>query len=100
MSWGQSREAIGDIEVPQDKAVRLDPYKIAWRGGWRFSTLKGDDIQLLYFDLYPDADDSVMKDIGRLTGLEGLALAYCDSIESGIRNLTGLTKPKYLQLPG
>jgi len=99
LEWGHVREAIGDIEVPQGKAVRLHPYKIAWLSGWRFSSLKGDDIQLLCLDLYPDADDSVMKDIGRLTGLEGLELAYCDGIETGLRNLTGLTKLKYLQLP-
>jgi len=98
--WGRWLEAAGKINVPPGKAVRFDPYKVAWRGGWALSTLKEDDIQFLTFLWYRDADDSVMRDIGRLTGLQNLALGYCDGIETGVKYLTGLKKLRHLWMPG
>jgi len=98
--WGRWLEAASKINVPPGKAVRFDPYKVAWRGGWALSTLKEDDIQFLTFLWYRDADDSVMRDIGRLTGLENLALGYCDGIETGLKYLTGLKKLRHLWMSG
>ncbi len=98
--WGMFVEATGDIYVPQGKAVRFDPYKIAFKSGWALSTLKADDIKFITLMWYEDADGSVMKDIGRLTGLERLALAYSQGIETGLKHLVGLDKLKSLALPG
>ncbi|HUW18604.1 MAG TPA: hypothetical protein VMW16_04815 [Sedimentisphaerales bacterium] len=97
--WSRWHEAIGDVRVPAGQVVRLDPYKIAWRGNWALSNLKPDDIQFVTFSWYKDADDSVMKEIGRLTGLEGLYMAYCGNLESGLQHLAGLKKLKFLTLP-
>jgi Leucine-rich repeat (LRR) protein len=98
-SWGRRYEATGNIKVPQGKSVKFYPYKIAWRRGWALSTLKPDDIHTLGFVWYKDADESVMEDIGRLTGLEDLALGYCDGIDTGLKYLTGLKKLRHLWIP-
>ncbi|MHC4215806.1 MAG: hypothetical protein ACYSWP_20855 [Planctomycetota bacterium] len=97
--WSRWRDARGTIKVPQGKSVKFDPYKIAWRRGWALSTLKPDDIHTITFLWYKDADDSVMKDIGSLTGLEGLYLSYCDGIGTGLKYLTGFKKLRFLSLP-
>jgi Leucine-rich repeat (LRR) protein len=99
-NWQGLGEAIGDVQIPPAKSVRLDPYEAAWRRGRAFATLKPDDIQFLTFMYYAQADSSAMKDIGKLTGLEGLALAYADGIETGLEHLYGLTRLKALLLPG
>lgn len=98
--WGRWVEATGDILVPQGAVVRFDPYKIAFKSGWALSTLKPDDIKTITFLWYEDADSSVLKDIGRLTGLEQLFLSYCHSMETGLKHLVGLNKLKHLTLPG
>jgi len=98
--WSKWVEATGRVEVPSGKAVRLDPYKIAWRSGWALSSLKPDDIQFLTLLWYKDADGSVMKAIGRLTGLEGLHLSYSQGIQTGLKYLTGLKQLRFLCIPG
>lgn len=99
-SLGGAIEAIGDVQIPPAKSVRLDPYEAAWRRGRAFATLKPDDIQFLAFSSYRQADSSVLKEIGKLTGLEALALSPADGIETGLEHLYGLTRLKALLLPG
>jgi len=67
-------EAQGDVTVPIDKMIRLDVRREAWTGGEAFVSLKPGDIQILAFCDYPRARDSVLKDIGKLTGLEVFAI--------------------------
>jgi len=87
-------EAQGEVKVPANKMLRLD----AWKVGRGFSALKPDDIQLL--TVY-NGDESVAKDIARLTALQGLWLSWSDdaTVEPGLlRHLIGLKKLKWLRL--
>jgi len=99
MGWGRWVKATGAIEVPKDTSVRFDPYKIVWHSGWVFSTLQANDVQFLTLMFCEDADDSIMRYIGRLTGLEGLALTYAGPIRGGLEHLAGFQKLKFLMLP-
>ena len=56
-------EARGDVKVPADKWLRLDVSEKAWSHPRPFAGLKPDDIQILNFFTYTDADASVLEDI-------------------------------------
>jgi len=93
-------EARGDVKVPADKILRLDVSEQAWSQPKPFIGIKPDDIQFLnfYTHRYPDA--SVLEDVKQLTGLKALNLAQTETIESGLEDLIGLKKLRYLYLPG
>jgi hypothetical protein len=62
--------AQGDVKVPADKWLKLDVIEKAWSRPRPFAGLKPDDIQILDFSTYSNADASVLEDVGQLTGLE------------------------------
>ena len=93
-------EARGDVKAPADKWLRLDVSEKAWSRPKPFAGLKPNDIQILNFFTYRDADASVLEDGKQLTGLEVLNLAHAEMIETGLENVVGLRKLKYLYLPG
>ena len=93
-------EARGNVKVPADKILRLDVSEQAWSQPEPFANLKSDDIQFLNFYTYKYPDASVLKDVKQLTGLEALSLAYTETIESGLEDIVGLKKLRYLYLPG
>ena len=98
-------KAMGDVTVPADKMVRLDVDGKAWESGSILTELRPDDIQMLSFARC-DVDDSALKDIGRLTGLEAICLFSPARRTSGrlrgpgLKYLADLPKLKYLFLPG
>ncbi|MHC4204435.1 MAG: hypothetical protein ACYSTT_07265 [Planctomycetota bacterium] len=98
MKW--LSEARGNVKVPADKWLRLDVSEKAWSRPKPFAGLKPDDIQILNFSTYKYADTSVLEDVRQLTALEVLNLAQTETIETGLKHLTGLKKLKYLYLPG
>lgn len=91
-------QAKGDVTVPADKAVRLDVNENAWQGGMPFAGLKSDDIQLLSFSRYPDADDSVLEDISSLSDLQELDLSRTQILGTGLEHLGQLKNLKWLRL--
>jgi Leucine-rich repeat (LRR) protein len=93
-------EARGDVKVPANKLLRLDIKEQAWSKPEPFASLKSDDIQFLNFYTYKHAAASILEDVKKLTGLEVLNLAHTETIESGLKNLVGLKKLRYIYLPG
>ena len=98
MDWKWLGEAKGDVTIPADMAVRLNITKNAWQAGKPFEGLKSDDIQMLSFTQYKDADDSILKDLPQLAGLEVLGLSGTKITGSGLKYLTQLEKLKWLGL--
>jgi len=98
-------KAIGDVNVPTDKMLRLDVDRDALKFEAPFGCLKPDDIQMLSF-CYCDVNDSDLKNIGHLSGLEALNLMGSGTRTKGrlrgmgLQYLAGLPKLKYLFLPG
>lgn len=85
-------EARGDVKVPADKWLRLDVSEKAWSRPRPFAGLRPDDVQILNFFTYKDADASVLEDVEQLTALEVLNLAHTEIIETGLKHLTGLKR--------
>jgi len=94
-------EARGDVAVPVDKMLRLDVTEDAWKGGSALADLRPDDIQMLSFRLFPGVEDRMLEDVAHLTGLEVLAIAWCEGLTGeGLKYVGNLNKLKYLYLPG
>lgn len=98
-------KAIGDVTVPADRMLRLDVDRDALKFENPFGGLKPDDIQMLSF-VYCDVDDSDLKNIRHLSGLEALNLLGFGTRAkgrlrgTGLKYLADLPKLKYLFLPG
>lgn len=96
--WERLGQAKGDVTVSADKFVRLDVSEDAWQDGMPFAGLKSDDIQELNFWECPDADDSVLKDISRLAGLQELDLQDTQILGTGLKHLRKLKNLRWLRL--
>lgn len=98
IGWKWLGQGKGDVKIPADMAARLDIIKEARQGGKPFEGLKPDDIQMLDFTQYEDADDSVLEDIPHLAGLQALNLSGTHISGPGLKNLAQLKKLKWLGL--
>jgi len=96
--WEWLGQARGNVTVPAGKAVRLNVSKQAWEGGRPFEGLKPDDIQMLSFSKYRDADDSVLEDVSSLADLQLLGLAGTQMLGTGLKHLVQLRNLKWLGL--
>jgi Leucine-rich repeat (LRR) protein len=98
-------KAIGDVTVPTGRMLRLDVDRDALKFENPFGYLKPDDIQMLSF-CHCDVNDSDLKDIRHLSGLEALNLLGFGTRTkgrlrgTGLKYLADLPKLKYLFLPG
>lgn len=98
IGWEGVGYAQGDVTVPPGKALRLNISKAAWQEGKLFAGLKPDDIQMLSFTRYPEADDSVLEDISTLTGLQMLALGGTQIRGTGLHHIGELKELQSLDL--
>jgi len=97
-NWEWLGYARGDVTVPAGKAVKLDITKEAWQGDKFFSGLRPDDIQMLSFDKYKEADDAVLEDISSLTNLQLLDLSGTQILGTGLEHLGKLKQLKWIGL--
>ena len=98
IGWEWLRQAKGNVTIPAGMAVRLNITKDAWQGSEPFKGLGPEDIQMLSFDKYKDANDSVLEDIPHLADLQALSLSETQILGPGLKNLTKLNKLKWLGL--
>ena len=96
--WKHFGYAQNDVVIPEGKALRLDISNNAWQNGNPFEGLKPDDIQMLSFDKNKNADDSVLKDVSNLGGLQVLNLSGTQINGTGFKYLGKLKKLNVLLL--
>jgi len=100
INWECLAYAQGDITIHAGKVVRLDITEEAWQDGTLFAGLRPDDIQMLSFDKYQDANDAVLEDVSNLTNLQVLDLSGTRILGTGLKHLKKLKQLKWISFAG
>ena len=91
--------AVGDVNVPAGKILRLDVWDSGPRGREALVNLGPNDVQILNLFQCKKADDRMLSAASRLTGLKVLFLGQGRFTLKGLKHLTAFRELQALQLP-
>jgi len=97
--WEHLGEAIGEVQIPPGREVRLDLGAAASEDLSRLRRLRPDDLRTIHV-MYADLRGDALANIERLTGLEEMDLVNCTVGDDGTRHLAKLPRLKILRLGG